>query len=57
MDACVTACGLLLQVNLVKAAAIGKVIFVRLGPAAKGLLYGEQSDSGQLLDVLGLKFF
>jgi len=43
------------SVDLIEAAAIGKVILVRLGPAAKGLLDGEQIEFGQLLDVLGLR--
>jgi len=50
-------CNLLLQVNLIEASAIGKVVLVRLGPAAEALLDGEQVELGQLLDVQGLHEF
>ena len=47
---------LLPHVDLIKTAAVRKMLFVRLGPAAKSLLDGEQFDIGQQLRILGLRF-
>ncbi|MPM54087.1 hypothetical protein SDC9_100860 [bioreactor metagenome] len=47
----------LLGVDLIEAAAIGKVRLVRLGPAAKGLVDGHQRELGELLLKLGLGLF
>jgi hypothetical protein len=44
----------LLGIDLVKAAAIGKMGFVGFFPATKGLLNGEQVELGELLGVFGL---
>ncbi len=44
----------LLGVNLVKKRDIGKVLFLGLGPATKGLFDGEQIDLGEPLGVFGL---
>src|SRR2546427_3733220 len=42
-------------VDLVEAAAVGKVILVGLGPAAKGLVDGDQLQLGELVRELDRK--
>ena len=47
---------LLLQINLIEATAISKVIFVGFFPSTKCLFNGEHGKLGQLLGILRLRF-